>query len=397
MIKIINIIKKDVRLYFNSPVSLVFFIVLPILFTVILSVATGGFEDTTVVLNYINQADSPLANSLLEILNEDDAIELKEIDLENARERYESGDLAVYMVIPADFNSDSLLKGALTVQLYQQPNRIVSQTIYQVLRLSLSKLTSAEAKLESVMRVYQRLHPEVDKAALDDLSQQLRSQIQLEIAQAPSRLVQSDSQTDDEIVYDAATSSSAGQLITWVFIPLVGLAGGMAYDRQLGTLKRLLATPTSRLTYFSATMLGNVLIALVQMSLLMIFGALVLKAPWLERPLPTFLLLFTFSLASAGLGAFQGSLVKTEGQASSLSTIIGMTFALLSGAWFPIELFPDVMQQTAKIFPTYWGMRGLKDILISNKPLEQILPTMGILLGFAALFLALGLIFFKTE
>lgn len=78
MIKIINIIKKDVRLYFNSPVSLVFFIVLPILFTVILSVATGGFEDTTVVLNYINQADSPLANSLLEILNEDDAIELKE-------------------------------------------------------------------------------------------------------------------------------------------------------------------------------------------------------------------------------------------------------------------------------------------------------------------------------
>ena len=305
-------------------------------------------------------------------------------------------DLAVYMVIPADFNSDSLLKGALTVQLYQQPNRIVSQTIYQVLRLSLSKLTSAEAKLESVMRVYQRLHPEVDKAALDDLSQQLRSQIQLEIAQAPSRLVQSDSQTDDEIVYDAATSSSAGQLITWVFIPLVGLAGGMAYDRQLGTLKRLLATPTSRLTYFSATMLGNVLIALVQMSLLMIFGALVLKAPWLERPLPTFLLLFTFSLASAGSG-FLGSLVKTEGQASSLSTIIGMTFALLSGGWFPIELFPDVMQQTAKIFPTYWGMRGLKDILISNKPLEQILPTMGILPGFAALFLTLGMIFFKTE
>jgi len=55
------------------------------------------------------------------------------------------------------------------------------------------------------------------------------------------------------------------------------------------------------------------------------------------------------------------------------------------------------MQNTAKIFPTYWGMQGLKDILISNKPIAEILPTVGILLGFAILFLSLGLIFFKTE
>ena len=74
-----------------------------------------------------------------------------------------------------------------------------------------------------------------------------------------------------------------------------------------------------------------------------------------------------------------------------------MIFAMLSGAWFPIELFPSSMQNAAKIFPTYWGMQGLKDILISNKPMEQILPTIGILLGFAVAFLALGLVFFKTE
>ena len=55
------------------------------------------------------------------------------------------------------------------------------------------------------------------------------------------------------------------------------------------------------------------------------------------------------------------------------------------------------MQNTAKIFPTYWGMQGLKDILISNKAFDQILPTIGILLGFAIVFLALAMIFFKTE
>lgn len=93
----------------------------------------------------------------------------------------------------------------------------------------------------------------------------------------------------------------------------------------------------------------------------MVFGALVLKIPWLNRPLPTFLLLLAFALASAGLGAFLGGLVKTESQASGISSSIGMIFAMLSGAWFPIELFSKVMQNTAKIFPTYWGMQGLND------------------------------------
>ena len=396
MAKILGIIKKDIRLYFASPISLFFFIVLPVMFTVVLAFATGGFGGE-IVLSYVDQANTPLSANLLQLIQEGDGLKTEGIDLATAQARFAEGNLDAYLVIPADFNTETLLNGSLSVQLFQQPNRTSSQTIYQALRLALTKLTSSQAKLRAVMQMYQTLHPEVSAAELENLTDQLSSEIQLEIANAPSRLIESVSQKGDEVIYDPVTSSSAGQLITWVFIPLVGLSGAMAYERQQGTLKRFLTTPTSHLTYFSATILGQVLISLVQVFLLMIFGALVLKAPWLNRPLPTFLLLMAFALASAGLGAFLGSLVKTESQASGISSSIGMIFALLSGAWFPIELFPKFMQNTAKIFPTYWGMQGLKDILISNKPIAEILPTVGILLGFAILFLSLGLIFFKTE
>ena len=396
MAKLFGIIKKDIRLYFASPISLVFFIVLPVMFTVVLAFATGGFGGE-IVLSYVDQANTPLSANLVQLIQEGDGLKTRGIDLVTAQSQFAEGNLDAYLVIPADFNTETLLNGSLSVQFFQQPNRTSSQTIYRALRLALTKLTSSQAKLRSVMQTYQTLHPEVSAAELENLTDQLSSEIQLEIANAPSRLTESVSQKGDEVIYDPVTSSSAGQLITWVFIPLVGLSGAMAYERQQGTLKRLLTTPTSRLTYFSATILGQVLISLAQVFLLMIFGALVLKAPWLDRPLPTFLLLLAFALASAGLGAFFGSLVNTESQASGISSSIGMIFALLSGAWFPIELFPKVMQNTSKIFPTYWGMQGLKDILISNKPIAEILPTVGILLGFAVLFLSLGLIFFKTE
>ncbi len=398
MAKIISIIKKDIRLYFASPVSLIFFIVLPIVFTTVLASTTGAYGGGgSIVLNYVDQADSPLSASLLETLKAEENLIPESIELATAQSDFEEGRLDSYLVIPADFNRESMLKEKLTVQLYQQPNRTTSQTIFQVLRLALTRLTSAQAKLESVMRAYQSLHPEVGTVELENLAEELQIEIQQELAREPTRLGESVSQVGNEIVYDPSISSSAGQLITWVFIPLVGLSGAMAYERERSTLKRLLTTPTSRLTYFSATILGQVLISLVQVALLMVFGALILKAPWLNRPLPTFLLLLAFSLASAGLGAFLGSLVKTESQASGISTSVGMIFALLSGAWFPIELFPKVMQTAAKVFPTYWGMQGLKDILITNKPTEQILPTVGILLGFAVVFLALGMGFFKTE
>lgn len=397
MEKTLSIIRKDIRLYFASPVSILFYFVLPIIFTTILAVTTGSFSSSAIKLNYVDQSNSPLSVNLLEELGESGDLKPEAIDLDKARKLFDEGQLDNYLVIPPDFNTDALLHRDLTVYLFQQPNRTSSQTIYQALRLALNKLTSAQVKLTTVLQAYQQSHPEVTSSELEKLGEELNAEIRLKLAEAPSRLTESISQVEDDIVYNPATSSSAGQLITWVFIPLVGLSGAMVHERSRGTLKRLLATPTSRLTYFSATIFGHVLIALVQMSLLMIFGGLVLKAPWLERPLPTFLLLVAFSLVSAGLGAFLGSLVRTEAQANGLSNSIGMIFALLSGAWFPIELFPKVMQNTAKIFPTYWGMKGLKDILISNKPIGQIFPTIGILLLFAIVFLALGTLFFKTE
>ncbi|NLE83639.1 MAG: ABC transporter permease [Chloroflexi bacterium] len=395
--KIINIIKKDVKLYFSSPVTLIFFVVLPIIFTSILAATTGGFSSTTIVLNYVDRAQSPLSASLLELLADDDTFSLQAVELAEAREEFGEGRMDTYLVIPPDFNRETMLQGNLAAQLYQQPNRTNSQIIYQELQLALTKLTGVHAKVDSVLQSYQALHPEVTTTQLENLAEQMLPEIQLEVAEAPSRLTETVSQSGEEVVYDPAASSSAGQLITWVFMTLLGLAGAMAFERERGTLKRFLTTPTSRLTYFAATILGYVLIALAQIAILMFFGALVWKTPWLDRPLLTFLLMLAFSFASAGLGAFLGSLVRTESQAGGIATTIGMTFALLSGAWFPIELFPKVMQNAAKIFPTYWGMQGLKDILISNKPFEQILPTIGILMGFAIVFLALGMLFFKTE
>ena len=90
--------------------------------------------------------------------------------------------------------------------------------------------------------------------------------------------------TQDQIEYDPRANSSAGQLITWVFIPLIGISAMFAYERQSGTLRRLLVTPTTPGNLPAGHHPGQVLMALVQMLLLVGFGILVMGLNWGQAP-----------------------------------------------------------------------------------------------------------------
>ena len=63
---------------------------------------------------------------------------------------------------------------------------------------------------------------------------------------APTRVNAVLGKTQDPVHYDPRANSSAGQMITWVFIPLIGISSAFAYERQRGTLRRLLTTPTNK-------------------------------------------------------------------------------------------------------------------------------------------------------
>ena len=224
----------------------------------------------------------------------------------------------------------------------------------------------------------------------------------LEMAQniqddAPERVTVVEGATPDQVEYDPRANSSAGQLITWVFIPLFGISAMFAYERQQGTLRRVLTTPTRKATYLLGTISGQVVMALAQMFLLLMFGIFVMKLAWGREPLALFVILTSAALAAAAFGTTMGTFVKTESQASGLSIMFGMVFALMGGCWYPLELFPAAVQNAVKILPTTWAMQGLLDIVLRGRGLVDILPEAGVLLGFAAVFFAVGVWRFRYE
>jgi ABC-2 type transport system permease protein len=162
-------------------------------------------------------------------------------------------------------------------------------------------------------------------------------------------------------------------------------------------LRRLLTTPTRKATFLLGTITGQVVVALVQMLLLVGFGILVMRLSWGHDPLALFVILIASALAAAAFGTAMGTFVKTTGQANGLSVMFGMVMALMGGCWYPLELFPPAIQTAVKVLPTTWAMQGMLDLVLRGHGLVDVLPKAGVLLGFAAVFFAVGVWRFKYE
>jgi len=217
------------------------------------------------------------------------------------------------------------------------------------------------------------------------------------VADTPTRIIITlpASAPDDANGYDPAAHQSAGQLITWVFIPLLGTSGLIAFERRHGTLRRLLVAPANRATYLGGVISGQFGAALVQMFLLVAFGMIVMKVNWGDSPAALALMLVTFGLASVAFGVMLGTFVKTEDQASNLSIMLGMSMALLGGCWWPLELFPPGVQTAVHILPTTWAMQGLSDLTMRGATLPDIVPYAAILLAYAVVFFFIGVLRFR--
>ncbi len=397
MNRILAIFRKDTLLRFTSPVEWGFFIILPIFFTFLLGGGTGPNPDQRISFFVVDQAQSPLSAALIDELERSSAVRPTVMKYQEAISEFEERQISAVLVLPTDFTLETLQSGTVEVELRQQPNDVRAFAIQQGVNNALTRVSSAvdiaAASTEQAESIVPFPSPEERQvffdAALDDAYAQLK--------EAPQRVAEVRAATEDTINYDPNTNSAAGQMITWVFIPLIGLSAMFAMERQLGTLRRILVTPTTKATYVAGTVLGQVLTAVVQMTILVGFGVLVLKLNWGHAPGATALIIITSALAAGALGTMLGTFVKTEAQGNGLSIMIGMVMAMMGGCWYPIELFPQVIRSTAQILPTYWSMQGMLDILVRGQGIQGVLLESAVLLGFALVFFVIGVLRFKYE
>jgi ABC-2 type transport system permease protein len=398
MRQILAIAWKDALLRFSGRSELLFFIVLPIVFTMLIGGATSGSGDSRLPVLVVDEDQGELAAELTQALQRSTAIRPVLRDRAAAEADFAGDDFPALVVIPAGFSTVLRAGTPVALELRTLPDSVNALAARQAIQAAADAVARASLAAAGSVAQAERLRPFATEAERTAYFEDALARARAAFDAAPARLSVTQPVNAAALAADdAGAQASAGQLITWVLIPLLATSALFAYERNGGTLRRLLTTPAGKGTYLLGVIAGQLGLALVQMLLLVGFGAVVLRLNWGSSPAGLALLLVTFGLAATALGTTLGTFIKTEGQASGLSIMLGMTLALLGGCWYPSEFFPEVAQTAARLLPTTWAMQGLTDLVIRGQDIAAVLPEAAVLLGFAAVFFTTGVARFRYE
>ena len=397
MKKMLAIIFKDTRIRFTSPVEWLFFLILPVVFILLLSGGTGPSSDPRIQLEVVDQAQSVLSQTLIAELENSSSVKPVSTTLEDAVSDFESNQVSAILIIPEDFTIGEAQASGTEVRFREQQNNLNALIYQQAVQVAVQRIANLVDIANASVAQAEAIRPFESEAERLAYFETAFTSAQDLMAETPALISNVEGQTEDTINYDPRTNSTVGQMITWVFIPLIGLSAMFASERERGTLSRLLVTPTSKATFIGSTVIGQVLTAVLQMTILISFGSLVLNVNWGSAPLAVALIIVSSALSAAALGVMLGTFVKTEGQANGLSIMIGMVMAMMGGCWYPIELFPQAIRSAARVLPTTWAMQGFLDIAVRGQTISGVLLESGVLLGFALVFFMIGVWRFRYE
>ena len=398
MQKIIQIAQRDIKLEFSSPMAWLTFLILPVVFTAIFA---GQFSSDDapapgLTMLVVDEDQGQLSADLIAELDQIASVRPETTTLADADERYLDGALAV-LHIPSGFEQAVLSGQSSALDLRIQPSNTNGQIVNQAVQSAVADLVGP---LQIAAASTQRMAANGtfnNQAEEDAWFQTIRENAAAELAAKPERVELTQPAETDASGFDIASQQALGQLITWVFIPLIGVSVLFVAERQYGTLSRMLTTPTSKATYMGGVIFGQLGKGLVQMLILVLFGALAFGIGYGNSPGGLALVLFSFGLAAVALGTMLGTFVKSDGQANGLSIMLGMVLALLGGCWYPLEFFPPAAKFVANFTPTSWALRGLTDLVVRGDSLVDVVPESGVLLLFAAVFFSVGVWRFRYE
>jgi len=400
MKQIIAIALQQIRIKFSSWSTLLFFFLLPLVFTAVVGVALGGDRsgrDPRYVYGLIVDDNGPVTETLLEHLEAAQSSRPILTTLTRAYAALDAGEINIAVVIPAGFSSAVQAGEEVNLEFIAREENQQAMIVREDVRAAAVKTEALHLAVNISLEEAERVRLFASSEDRESYAQQAM-QLAEQISERPPVLLQHETGSgDSSIIAEGYQQSSPGQLVTWTLITLLGGSVAIVIERTNGTLRRLLSMPVRKGQILTGIILGRFAMGILQMLILILFGALVFNIPWGRSPAALGMVVISFALAATSLGMFLATLARSASQADGWTTLFSMLIAALGGAWWPLEITPPAYQAAVSIVPSTWAMRGFSDVILRGQGVDGVLMETLVLTGFAVLFFMLAVRRFRFE
>ena len=421
--KLLDVTIKDLIQSSRSYMVYIFAFVIPILVTGLFMVMFGGIggddenfalPSTTVVIVNLDEGQMPAgsnfaalgldnpqgaetdigaAESFGDVLSmilesevfADFMIVSDEADENAARAAVDNQEAGVAVIIPANFTSAMIQPDETAdVLFYQDPTLLLGPAIVEsIVRQLVDSFSAGTIAIGVTIEGLLESGIAPDQALIGDLVDQVTSaqsggQAGEEGGQPPELLeiqLPPGTKSSGNIVTEIVGVILGGMMVFFVFYTAAAAVQTILTEEERGTLARLFTTPTSHGSILGGKTLAGVITVIIQMTILMLFGALLFSIFWGEPP-TVFLAVAGIILVSSATGLFLTSLMQNTRQGGfifgGVLTVTGM-LGLVPVFTAGVPNQPESLQIVSLLVPQGWAMRGLT-ISMDGGTVVDILP-----------------------
>jgi ABC-2 type transport system permease protein len=415
-VRVIDLVAKDLRQLLRDWRTALFLLAMPIVFTFIFGFAFGGFEggetDPRLPVGLLDRDSASTASRYLSALLDGSQVirptALKESSQDALDKKVRDGDLAAVVVVPAGYHEALLSDTPMRLLVVTDPGSTAGMSAQAEVQAAAGRLAmSAQAALlaAGLLEVESGLNPRAGTGWASPADRQ--AFIETSLAQALDEwgrpAVEVRLNQSSEIAAESSASqggflhTSPSMMVQFAIGGLIGAATMLVSERKSRALRRLLTTPISRAQILLGHYLAMVVLILLQLAVLVIFGQIALRVPYLREPLAVLLVMIATALWTAAFGLLIGALARSEEQVVLFSLLPMFVLSGLGGAWVPLEYTGATFQTIGHLLPTAWAMDGFENIVIRGLGLSSVLLPAVVMLGYAAVLFILAAWRFRTE
>jgi ABC-2 type transport system permease protein len=193
----------------------------------------------------------------------------------------------------------------------------------------------------------------------------------------------------------------AAYIVLFIFFVVGVCAESIQDEREMGTLRRLVAAPIPRGAVIGGKMLGYMVIPCLQAAILFTIGNLFFDIPLGRSPEGLIILTIVVAGVSTSMGLLLATLVRSKKQASDFGTLLGFVLGFAGGA---IPVAPLLMTRMegpmsilSRIVPHANAIEAYYQLVAENASLMDILPEIGILVVMMMVFLLIAVKYLKFQ
>ena len=171
--------------------------------------------------------------------------------------------------------------------------------------------------------------------------------------------------------------------LLWSYLSLVffEVAFAITWERWEGTIEYTFMAPVRRITHLLGVCSFAIVYGLFRTGLILVVVALSFHLDLSHAHLiAAGLILAVATLPLIGLGVLTSMLpLLSPEKGEQMSVAVQGVLLLVSGVYYPLAVLPFALQAVGRVSPLTYALQGIRDALLADKGVPQVLPVVGTL------------------